>query len=92
MIIIPADCPACYSLVQEQVHVLRHKINELREIIRNIGDNPQEVDDADFRDKMIAVNKSVDDLWKDAKTAGGELSYTILRINIWKSSVMHHNT
>jgi len=67
-----SDCPPCYSLVQDQVHILRSKINELREIIHNIGDNPQKVDDADFRRKLRAVNDSVNDLWRDAMHAGGK--------------------
>ena len=67
-----SDCPPCYSLVQDQVHIVRSKINELREIIRNIGDNPQEVDDADFRRKLKAVNDSVHDLWREAMHAGGK--------------------
>ena len=52
--------------------ILRHKINELREIIRNIGDNPQEVDDAEFRDKLAKVNASVNELWNDAVNSGGQ--------------------
>lgn len=66
------DCPPCYRLVQEHITVLRSKVNELRVIIENIGENPQAINDTDFRMKMAAVNESVVNLWEDAKLAGGQ--------------------
>jgi hypothetical protein len=65
------DCPPCYKLVQEHITILREKVNELRLIIDNIGENPQAINDTDFRMKMSAVNASVVELWEDAMNAGG---------------------
>ena len=67
----PSDCPPCYKLVQEHITILRVKINELRVIIENIGENPQAINDTDFRMKMAAVNASVVALWQDARDAIG---------------------
>lgn len=65
------DCPACYNLVQERVTIHRHKLNELRILIKNIGDNPQAVNDTDFRRRMSAVNDTVNELLRDARNAIG---------------------
>ena len=73
------DCPPCYDLVQDHVNILRRQIKELQDIITNIGDNPQAINDTDFRAKMSAVNESVFHLWTDARNkipdqAGGSLA------------------
>lgn len=69
-----ADCPVCYNLVQEHVRILRRKLNELRIIIENIGDNPQAINDTDFRRKLLSVNELVVKLWQDAKKYTGKSS------------------
>ncbi len=63
------DCPPCYSLVQERVYILRRKIRELEIMIRRIIENPPELNDTDFRAKIIAVNITVYELWLDATNA-----------------------
>lgn len=65
------DCPVCYNLIQQQVTILRRKINELTLIIENINNNPSAIDDADFRRKLDSVNDLVMRLWQDAKRYTG---------------------
>ena len=68
----PADCPACYDLVQDAVRELRDLLANLTRMIDNIGDDPESIDDADFRSKLRAVNDSVNQLLEDARNAVGE--------------------
>ena len=81
----PADCPACYDLVQDAVRELRDLLANLTRMIDNIGDDPESIDDADFRSKLRAVNDSVNQLLEDARNAVGELTLRELR------SVRHTN-
>ena len=67
-----SDCPACYSLVQERITIHRHKVNELRELIENIGKNPGQINDTDFRKRMNEVNETVVQLVNDARKAVGK--------------------
>ena len=66
-----ADCPACYTLVQDRIKQHREKLGDLRELIENIDSNPGAIDDADFRERMKAVNDSVNELLEDARKAIG---------------------
>jgi len=65
------DCPVCYNVVQQQVNILRRSVSELRLIIENIGDNPQAINDTDFRRQLTVVNVTVVRLWDDAKRLSG---------------------
>ena len=89
MIVWLADCPVCYNLVQEQVNILRRSISELRLIIENIGDDPEEIDDADFRRQLTIVNVTVVQLWEDAKRLSGWYTYILLNnflnVSVWNS-------
>ena len=67
-----SDCPPCYSLVQERVNIHRRKVNELRELIKNVKENPKSVNDTEFRRQLQAVNQTVNDLLSDAKNAVGK--------------------
>jgi hypothetical protein len=70
-----ADCPVCYNVVQDHVNKLRRKLSELRLIIENIGDNPQAIDDADFKRQMSTVNTLVVRLLQDARRFSGMFYY-----------------
>jgi len=65
------DCPVCYNIVQQHVNMLRRSITELRLIIENIGDHPQQINDTDFRRQLTIVNVTVVRLWEDAKRLSG---------------------
>ena len=82
------DCPDCYNLVQQQVNILRRKINELRTIIENINKNPQAFNDTDFRRKLALVNDSVVRLWQDAKRFTGNKTFRFLSV---KKNIILHN-
>lgn len=66
------DCPPCYTLVQKRVNIHRRKLNDLREIINNIGNNPGDIDDTDFRRRLLQVQDSVNDLVRDARQIVGD--------------------
>jgi len=51
--------------------MLRRSISELRLIIENIGDDPQEINDTDFRRQLTIVNVTVVRLWEDTKRLSG---------------------
>lgn len=44
-------------------------------MISNIGDNPQNIDDLDFRRKLAEVNDSVNALLEDARKAVGKRNF-----------------
>ena len=67
-----ADCPACYSLVQDRVNIHRVKLNELRDLVENIGKNPGQINDTDFRARIAEVNVTVVQLLQDARRAVGK--------------------
>ena len=92
----PADCPACYDLVQDAVRELRDLLANLTRMIDNIGDDPESIDDADFRSKLRAVNDSVNQLLEDARNAVGESTLRELRSvrhtndsNVKRASLIH---
>ena len=70
-----SDCPICYNLVQDRVNIHRGKLHDLRELIRQINDNPKVVDDSDFRAKLDSTAATVDDLLEEARKTGGEYIY-----------------
>lgn len=74
------DCPICYNVVQDHVNAIRRKLHELRLIIENIGDNPQAINDTDFKRQMNIVNTLVVKLLQDARRFSGKLYYQILRV------------
>ena len=59
----------------------REKLAELRDLIRHIGDNPQAINDTDFRQKLAQVEKLVNQLLEDARNAVGE--YGAYRCNVF---------
>ena len=63
------DCPACYNLVQDRVHVHRHELDQLKDLIMNIGNNPNAFNDTEFIKSMNEVNDSVNMLLMDARGA-----------------------
>jgi len=54
------------------VNNLRRKLSELRLIIENIGDNPQAINDTDFKRQMNIINNLVVKLWQDAQRFSGK--------------------
>ncbi|XP_071154854.1 laminin subunit gamma-1-like [Mytilus edulis] len=63
------DCAPCYSLVQERVNNHRMKLDDLRNLIINIGNNPSAFNDTQFLIYMNEVNSSVVMLLDEARGA-----------------------
>ncbi|KAK3087389.1 hypothetical protein FSP39_005285 [Pinctada imbricata] len=61
------DCPTCYNLVQEKVNMHRDKLRELKDLVINIGNNPNAFNDTEFLSKMNMVNDSVVMLLDEAR-------------------------
>lgn len=81
------DCPVCYNMIQQNVNILRRKINELRLIIQNIHQNPGVVDDTDFKRKLYEMNNLVIRLWQDAKKYTGGNSSLADQMDIFRMAV-----
>lgn len=64
-----SDCPPCYSLVQERVNNHRMKLEGLKNLIINIGNNPTAFNDSQFLEYMNEVNQSVVMLLDEARGA-----------------------
>ncbi|XP_059472124.1 laminin subunit gamma-1 isoform X2 [Neocloeon triangulifer] len=72
------DCDDCYNLVQDAVNDHRSKLDKLLELLANITDTPTVIDDVDFERKLTEVQKSVDQLWNDAKKGAGSGDKSLL--------------
>jgi len=66
-----ADCPACYGWVQQQVRVVRQQLLTLNDIITYVMTRPpQQINDTDYIDQLMAVNDTVQRLWNDSSVYG----------------------
>jgi len=66
-----SDCPECYDWVQRQVRVVRQQLLTLNEIITYVKTRPpQQINDTEYIDQLMAVNDTVQQLWQDASVHG----------------------
>ncbi|XP_070532708.1 laminin subunit gamma-1-like [Ptychodera flava] len=80
-------CPACYDLVQDAVDEHRKKLKELRDLIDNIGSNPEAINDEQFEKRMKEVNDTINDLLHDAMMAAGNESALLDHLNDIRDSI-----
>ncbi|XP_038046444.1 laminin subunit gamma-1-like [Patiria miniata] len=62
-------CPACYTLVQDRVNDHRDKLEQLEELINNVGNNPDIVNDAEFEKRLAELEEDLDNTMTDAEEA-----------------------
>ncbi|KAM9326705.1 laminin subunit gamma-1 [Gastrophryne carolinensis] len=61
------ECPACYRLVKDKVIEQRAKLQELEELLKNIGTGDETVTDQGFEERLRDAEKAVSDLLLDAQ-------------------------
>lgn len=54
------ECPDCYSLVQDKVNAHRQKLEDLKNLLQNIGENPEVVSDVNFEKQLKALEAELD--------------------------------
>ena len=64
-------CPACYDLVQDRVNAHRDKLQQLEDLINNVGNNPDIVNDAEFEKRLAELEEDLDNTMIDAEEAAG---------------------
>ncbi|XP_067941186.1 laminin subunit gamma-1-like [Watersipora subatra] len=77
------DCPACYNLVQDAVKDIRENLDNLTETLKNINENPNVADDADFTRQLDALSDEIDRMLKEAQDlqmSGGSVPNDIQNI------------
>ncbi|XP_022105755.1 laminin subunit gamma-1-like [Acanthaster planci] len=62
-------CPACYDLVQDRVSAHRDKLQQLEDLINNVGNNPEIVNDAEFEKRLAELEEDLDNTMIDAEEA-----------------------
>jgi len=68
---VSSDCPACYDSVQRQVRVVRQQLLTLNEIVTYVVTRPpQQINDTEYIDQLVAVNDTVQQLYQDASVHG----------------------
>lgn len=72
------DCPACYNLVQEDVHRHIAKLKEFEDKLNDINTTSVVISDKDFDEKLHQVQDAVEELASKAKKATGEDEKTLL--------------
>ncbi|KAI8518409.1 biological adhesion [Branchiostoma belcheri] len=65
------ECPACYGLVQDKVDEHREKLRQLRDLINNVGVNPDLINDQKFEERLKQVEELAKDLLNEARKAAG---------------------
>jgi coxsackievirus/adenovirus receptor len=65
------DCPACYSLVQNEVNAHRNSLETLETLLKDLIASPTVIDNADFDIQLKNVQDRVQQLLLDAKRAAG---------------------
>ncbi|XP_023243676.1 laminin subunit gamma-1-like isoform X1 [Centruroides sculpturatus] len=69
------DCPACYTLIEEETEEVQNRLGELALLIEEIQNHDEVVtDDFEFRRKLFEVKDSLDKLVKDASKAAAQES------------------
>ncbi|KAK9508703.1 hypothetical protein O3M35_006195 [Rhynocoris fuscipes] len=66
------DCPACYSLVQDEVNKHRENLKKLNVVLENIIASPTILDDEDFDRQVKEVEDRLAKLWEDTKKNIGD--------------------
>ncbi|KAM4023143.1 laminin subunit gamma-1 [Anomaloglossus baeobatrachus] len=61
------ECPACYRLVKDKVIEQREKLQELEELLKNLGTGDDAITDQDFEERLRDAEKAVSDLLLDAQ-------------------------
>ncbi|KAH0618288.1 hypothetical protein JD844_017344, partial [Phrynosoma platyrhinos] len=61
------ECPACYRLVKDKVAEQRERLQELENLIANIGTGDETITDQAFEDRLKEAEKDVMDLLRDAQ-------------------------
>ncbi|CAI9596610.1 unnamed protein product [Staurois parvus] len=61
------ECPACYRLVKDKVIDQREKLQELEELLKNLGTGDETVTDQGFEERLREAEKAVSDLLIDAQ-------------------------
>jgi len=78
---VTSDCPACYDWVQQQVRVVRQQLLALNEIVTYVlTQPPQQINDTEYIDQLVAVNDSVQQLWNDASVHGNICQFLLFII------------
>lgn len=81
-------CDECYNEVQELVNKTRENLKTVEQMIIDIRDNPKELNDTDFANKLSVVNASIYDLYMKAmkQSGGGGMSIFAEKLaNNWKN-------
>ncbi|KAM4642244.1 laminin subunit gamma-1 [Discoglossus pictus] len=63
------ECPACYRLVKDKVIEQREKLQELEELLKNLGTGDETVTDQAFEERLREAEKAVSDLLQDAQSS-----------------------
>ncbi|XP_071820320.1 laminin subunit gamma-1-like isoform X1 [Apostichopus japonicus] len=66
------QCPDCYSLVQDKVNAHRQKLEDLKNLLQNIGENPEVVSDVNFEKQLKALEAELDVAVVEAERAINE--------------------
>ncbi|XP_018430707.1 PREDICTED: laminin subunit gamma-1 [Nanorana parkeri] len=61
------ECPACYRLVKDKVMEQREKLQELEDLLKNLGTGDETVTDQGFEERLREAEKAVSDLLIDAQ-------------------------
>lgn len=68
---VTSDCPKCYNWVQLEVEVVRQQLMTLSEIVTYVMTRPpQQINDTEYIDQLLAVNETVQQLWHNASVHG----------------------
>uniref|UniRef100_A0A674JQ18 Laminin subunit gamma-1 n=1 Tax=Terrapene triunguis TaxID=2587831 RepID=A0A674JQ18_9SAUR len=71
------ECPACYRLVRDKVRPVaeqRERLQELENLIANLGTGDEMVTDQAFEDRLKEAERDVMDLLRDAQNSKGRLN------------------
>uniref|UniRef100_A0A452H759 Laminin subunit gamma-1 n=1 Tax=Gopherus agassizii TaxID=38772 RepID=A0A452H759_9SAUR len=63
------ECPACYRLVRDKVAEQRERLQELENLIANLGTGDETVTDQAFEDRLKEAERDVTDLLRDAQNS-----------------------
>ncbi|XP_038125931.1 laminin subunit gamma-1 [Cyprinodon tularosa] len=63
------QCPSCYSLVRDKVNQQRQKLQELQNLIDNLGSGQDTVSDKAFEDRLKEAEKTIMELLEEAQSS-----------------------
>ncbi|XP_066548014.1 laminin subunit gamma-1 [Amia ocellicauda] len=63
------ECPSCYSLVKDKVNEQRRKLQELENLIDNLGSNQETVSDKVFEDRLKEAERAIMNLLQEAQNS-----------------------